>query len=199
MCQGFCLLIFALLLTNFRPAAYKFHCMSEVDPNEHFQRWQKREIPREIPLENFECFGSFDPLSDMELWIQTKHINRTAVFAQQLSYSTWYFKWASPNGHKQCDKMVGSRQPCPVKRPKKRPAKQRPKKRGKDGKTRTKIVKKRGEKRSPIAKFRVVFQLSFLHGLTGVTHCQMKKSLAARDRQWVGSEFGRRNDICKQQ
>ena len=72
--------ILGLLLTNLSPAAYKFHCMSELDPNEHFYKYQKREIPREIPLENFECFGSLDPLSDMELSIQTKYINRTAVF-----------------------------------------------------------------------------------------------------------------------
>ena len=79
--------------------------------------------------------------------------------------------------------MVEGRQPCPVKRPKKRPAKQRPKKRGKGGKTRTKVVKKRGEKRYPIAKLRLVLQFSFLHAFTGVTHCEMKKSVAARDPQ----------------
>ena len=32
--EGCCLKIFAQLLTNFRPAAYKFKCMSELDPNE---------------------------------------------------------------------------------------------------------------------------------------------------------------------
>ena len=120
--HGCCLQIFANLLTNFRAAAYKFSaCCLQIlghvrtgskrthnscifigreksaplqctpmvsDPNS--DRNSDRKFPQKSNLlrkqwtsknAKIERLGSFDPLSDMEFSIRTKHINRSAVFA----------------------------------------------------------------------------------------------------------------------